>query len=326
MPPDGGSGGSILSGPNAAAFLQALQQLVQSTNAQAQVIKGNLGLAASGDLSGIYPGPITIVANAISTLKILNAAVTYQKIQAEAANSLLGNPTGVPATPSEVTLAAALAFAGTALDIASGGVTTAKLAAAAVTYAKIQNEGAASLIGNPTGGAATPSEVTLGATLAFVGQVLRTLAHTGDVTSAANSFATTVAAIGGVSVAPTGWTPALRFGGSTTGITYGTQLGNAIQLGKLTIASFAITLTSKGAQTGAATIAGLPATAGAVDGAVTISSHAAMATSNVFECAVSSGGTIIALGKGNAAASAALADTDFNNNTSIAGTATYIAA
>lgn len=67
------------------------------------------------------------------------------------------------------------------------------IANAAVTYAKMQNVAASRLLGNPTGLAAAPAEISLGATLAFSGTALQTVAQTGDVTTAANSFATTIA-------------------------------------------------------------------------------------------------------------------------------------
>lgn len=54
----------------------------------------------------------------------------------------------------------------------SGTVSTAQIAAAAVTYAKLQNEGAATVLCNPTGSAAAPSECTLGANLSFSGSSL----------------------------------------------------------------------------------------------------------------------------------------------------------
>lgn len=54
------------------------------------------------------------------------------------------------------------------------------------------------------------------------------------------------------------WTPALRFGGATTGITYGTQVGNYVRAGTLVWVDCRIVLTSKGSATGVATIAGLP--------------------------------------------------------------------
>lgn len=142
------------------------------------------------------------LANSVSTASIQAQAVTYAKIQAESAVTILGNPTGAPASPSEITLGAALTFVGQQLRTVAftGDVTTTAnsvattIAANAVTYAKMQTVTAARLLGNPTGGVAVPSEITLGATLAFVASALQTVALSGDVTSAANSFSTTIAA------------------------------------------------------------------------------------------------------------------------------------
>lgn len=53
------------------------------------------------------------------------------------------------------------------------------------------------------------------------------------------------------------WTPSLKFGGATTGIT-GTQAGEYVQIGKFGIAELRETLTSKGSATGAATIGSFP--------------------------------------------------------------------
>lgn len=66
---------------------------------------------------------------------------------------------------------------------------------AAVTYAMIQNVAASRLWGNPTGSASPGSEISLGATLSFVGSALQTGAGTGDVAWAANTFATTLATV-----------------------------------------------------------------------------------------------------------------------------------
>lgn len=62
-----------------------------------------------------------------------------------------------------------------------------------VTYAKFQQVAASSLVGNATGSLANATGITLGATLAFSGSALQTAAMTGDVTTSANSFATTIA-------------------------------------------------------------------------------------------------------------------------------------
>ncbi len=56
--------------------------------------------------------------------------------------------------------------------LAASSVNTQAIAASAVTYAKLQNETASTLLGNPTGSAAAPEEITLGAGLAFSGTTL----------------------------------------------------------------------------------------------------------------------------------------------------------
>lgn len=56
--------------------------------------------------------------------------------------------------------------------IAPGSVGTAAIVNSAVTYAKLQNETASTLLGNPTGGAAAPSEITLGANMSIVAGAL----------------------------------------------------------------------------------------------------------------------------------------------------------
>lgn len=55
------------------------------------------------------------------------------------------------------------------------------------------------------------------------------------------------------------WTPALSFGGGTTGITYGAAtLGRYTKVGNLVTLTGMLTLTSKGSATGAAQVTGLP--------------------------------------------------------------------
>jgi len=50
------------------------------------------------------------------------------------------------------------------------------------------------------------------------------------------------------------WSPVLKFGGSATGITYATQSGYYTKIGNFVFFQLAIALTSKGAETGSATI------------------------------------------------------------------------
>lgn len=58
----------------------------------------------------------------------------------------------------------------------------------------------------------------------------------------------------------TSFTPAIAFGGATTGITYTTQSGACTKKGREFTAIINITLSSKGSATGAATITGVPFT------------------------------------------------------------------
>jgi hypothetical protein len=52
--------------------------------------------------------------------------------------------------------------------------------------------------------------------------------------------------------------PTLEFGGSSVGITYSDRRGHCVKVGRMVCFSIDFTLSSKGAQTGAATVSGLP--------------------------------------------------------------------
>lgn len=67
---------------------------------------------------------------------------------------------------------------GTALTIDTNAVTTSKINAKAVTYAKIQDVAATRLLGNSTGSAATVQEISLGSTLAFTSTALGVVNNT----------------------------------------------------------------------------------------------------------------------------------------------------
>jgi len=68
-------------------------------------------------------------------------------------------------------------------SLTGGQVGTSGLAANAVTYAKMQSETASTLLGNPTGSGAVPSEITLGSGLSFSGTTLTASGSGGTVTS-----------------------------------------------------------------------------------------------------------------------------------------------
>jgi hypothetical protein len=56
------------------------------------------------------------------------------------------------------------------------------------------------------------------------------------------------------------WTPALAFGGGSTGITYNERSGSYVKIGRVVYAWMSIYLTNKGSSTGSAQINGLPFT------------------------------------------------------------------
>lgn len=149
-------------------------------------ISGNQTITLSGDVTGSGATSITttIAAN----------AVTDAKFRQSTGLSVVGRSANTTGNVADITAAndgEVLRRSGTTLGF--GTVATAGLANSAVTYAKIQNVTALRLLGNPTGSAAAPAEIALGATLSFSGSTLQTGAMSGDVTSAANSFATTIA-------------------------------------------------------------------------------------------------------------------------------------
>jgi hypothetical protein len=123
------------------------------------------------------------------------------------------------------------------------------------------------------------------------------------------------------------WTPGITFGGGVTGITYGTQTGAYTKIGKLVFVSWDIVLTSKGTDTGGATISGLPFTSSTlVNQAATIGYQQNMATTVTIYGRVESSNTAISLGTPSSTTMQNVVDTDFGNSTRISGSAVYTAA
>jgi hypothetical protein len=118
------------------------------------------------------------------------------------------------------------------------------------------------------------------------------------------------------------WTPAIAFGGASTGITYTTQDGTYTKIGNMVFLRAEIELLSKGTATGVATIAGLPFTVGKI---APISIYASLITFADFLEGVAnvSTTTILLREISNAGTRTSLADTDFANNSLLIISCTY---
>ena len=153
----------------------------------------------------------------------------------------------------------------------------------------------------------------------------------GGLTPAPGAFTTLTASSltfgGGVLstyTAPTAWTPAITLGGNAT--TASAATGSYIQLGKLVIAWFDITLSSLNSQTGAMLITGLPFAATAtVGGGVAINYvfNGASTLTQPLTAYVSTSSTTIVVDKLVTGTSTQLSNTDLQANTRFGGVATY---
>lgn len=202
LPPTIGSGAVIYSNIQNVTAQRLLGNPTSSSVAPSEISLGaTLAFSGTAVQTLAMTGDVVTTSNSFATT-ISAKAVTYAKIQNVAASRILGNPSAtVSASASEITLGATFLFSGSALQTASatGDVTWASnsfattITNSAVTYAKMQFVTASRLLGNASGSAASPGEISLGATFAFVANALQTLSGTGDVTWASNSFATTIA-------------------------------------------------------------------------------------------------------------------------------------
>lgn len=147
----------------------------------------------------------TLASPALTGTVTGNNTIPYSILAQGAGLSVLGVTGSATANIAAITGAASQFFgvnsAGTALAFQTmGGDATLSgptltIAANAITYAKFQQVAASSLVGNATGSLANATGITLGSTLSFSGSALQTGAISGDVTSSANSFATTLATV-----------------------------------------------------------------------------------------------------------------------------------
>ena len=113
------------------------------------------------------------------------------------------------------------------------------------------------------------------------------------------------------------WTPALAFGGVTTGITYSTREGTYIRIGKMMFVTCDIALSSKGAATGSATITGLSYSGGgSLSGQrLLVSYYANMVSITADPVPLVSAATVVLYAGPMVTGGTALTDANFANNT-----------
>lgn len=123
------------------------------------------------------------------------------------------------------------------------------------------------------------------------------------------------------------FTPALKFGGASVGLTYGTQTGTWVKRGNRVRVEISITLTAKGSSVGAATITGLPfaAAAGALTSATPLAGFGTLTYTTPPGVTTTASGAALNLVAAGASGGAAtnLTDANFANTTSLLITHEY---
>ena len=131
-------------------------------------------------------------------------------------------------------------------------------------------------------------------------------------------------------VAITTWTPSLRFGGASTGMTFTTQIGRYARAGNVVTFEITLVLSAKGSSTGAATIVTLPLASATVAGLVVpfqvfLSSGSTITAGNqVFATVTSNSTTLNLYNYAPTAAAATLTDANFGATTSLFIAGSYI--
>jgi hypothetical protein len=122
------------------------------------------------------------------------------------------------------------------------------------------------------------------------------------------------------------WTPAITFGGGSTGITYGSRVGTYRKVGSLVVAQCYIGLTNKGSSTGPSNLTGFPFTSTSVSNAYCAATTwgSNLTNTGYIESYISPGATVIQLQQlSPLGANANLTETNFANNTELMVTISY---
>lgn len=123
------------------------------------------------------------------------------------------------------------------------------------------------------------------------------------------------------------FTPALKFGGNSTGLTYTTQEGAYVKVGQMVTVTIRLVLSAKGSSTGSATITGLPFALAAFYGGLTVHyfDNLNSAVSDVKAYIGSSGTTVnlVTVAAAGGTAVVNMANTTVTNTTTLILSGTY---
>ncbi len=310
-------------------------------------LTGNSGGAVSptaGNINVIGTGVITVVGNpGTSTLTVTPSG--------DIASSFITNPVTGTATP----VSGVLTFAGTGdVTVSASGSTVTINGSGSGTVTTLHTQDGNNVTptsgvinvsganGLTTTGTVGPNTVTITAD-GTIAQSFITNPVTGTATPAAGVL--TFAGAGGTVVSAAGstvtinaggavfsngtFTPVLRFGGASTGITYSVQQGYYSLIGNLCAIYVEIRLTSKGSSTGGADFIGLPftklGTVGDIDMFITsILGITYPAGTTCLHGAIDTATNKVNInGTGSGVAVANLQDTDFTNTSVFKCQGTY---
>jgi hypothetical protein len=125
------------------------------------------------------------------------------------------------------------------------------------------------------------------------------------------------------------WTPALAFGGGSTGMTFSSlRQGYYVKIGRTVTCTFQVQLSNKGSSTGSAALTGLPFTSGNEAGnygTLTVGYFQNMNNlpNNAFNHTVDNGSSAVQLRFATTGTSNDLTDVNFTNSSRFLGTITY---
>jgi len=121
------------------------------------------------------------------------------------------------------------------------------------------------------------------------------------------------------------WTPGVTFGGGTTGLTYASQNGSYVKIGRFVYASFNLQLSNKGSSSGSVQVTGLPfSISSTVSYGICIANTFNLNSTIQTVLQMNSGGTVMDIKGGGTDSN--IGNSDFTNSTQIRATVAYTSA